>query len=302
MADTKKPYGDVTYADPGYQADKKKRYPIDTEAHVRAAWSYVNQAGNAKQYSAEQLAAIKGRIRAAAKRFGIQISDTSSGRQEQSMDVERRYTPGTVEVRMGGEQRRIGGYAAKFGKLSRNLGGFVERVEPSFFNASRADGWPGVICRYNHDDNMLLGSVGGGTLRLEIDSEGLLYEVQPPSARADVTELIERGDVRYSSFAFRCLEDDWSTSDGQYPMRSLIEGQTVDVAPVNSPAYMDATAGLRSLANHVGAPLEDVQELAQTDELRKFFTVTTGPAVQRKRTFGPAARAALLGSKADPWA
>src|SRR6266576_129359 len=119
MADSKKPYGDVTYADPGYQKDGKKRYPIDTEAHVRAAWSYINKADNASAYSSEQVASIKGRIRSAAKKFGIQISDnsSSSGRSEYGMDVERRYTPGTVEVRMGSEGRpkRIGGYAAKFG-------------------------------------------------------------------------------------------------------------------------------------------------------------------------------------------
>jgi uncharacterized protein len=70
----KKPYGDVTYADPGYQDDHKKRYPIDTAAHARAAWSYINQASNASQYSAEQVKAIKGRIKAALKRFGVEVA------------------------------------------------------------------------------------------------------------------------------------------------------------------------------------------------------------------------------------
>lgn len=70
----KKPYGDVTYADPGYQSDHKKRYPIDTEAHARAAWSYINQSSNARQYSAEQVKAIKGRIKAALKRFGVDVA------------------------------------------------------------------------------------------------------------------------------------------------------------------------------------------------------------------------------------
>ena len=301
---------DTPYADPGYldadgnQASKsgkpgQKRYPIDA-ARVQAAWSYINQAKNAGQYTPEQLASIKSKIMAAMKKAGHQMSDNNAGRSEYAVDVERRYTPGTVEIRMGGDQRRIGGYAAKFGKLSRNLGGFVERVEPGFFNQSRADGWPGVIARYNHDDAFLLGSVGGGTLRMEIDSQGLLYEVTPPQARADVVELVERGDVRHSSFAFRCLEDDWATTDGAYPMRSLVLGQTVDVAPVNSPAYMDATAGLRSLAKAKGVPYEDVAELAQADELRKFFVVTTGAPVRRKAMFGPAA-AAHMGPK-DPWA
>jgi RNA polymerase subunit RPABC4/transcription elongation factor Spt4 len=71
--DTSKPYGDVTYADPGYQKDKKKRYPINTSAHVRAAWSYINQADNAELYTAAQLARVKSRIKSAAKKFGINI-------------------------------------------------------------------------------------------------------------------------------------------------------------------------------------------------------------------------------------
>lgn len=73
--DTSKPYGDVAYADPGYQADKKKRYPIDTAKHVRAAWSYVNQADNAKLYSGAQLRRIKAKIKSAAKKFGIDIQE-----------------------------------------------------------------------------------------------------------------------------------------------------------------------------------------------------------------------------------
>jgi phage head maturation protease len=74
--DPKKPYGDVVYADPGYQDDKKKRYPLDTEAHVRAAWSYISMPKNQEPYTAEQVAAIKGRIRAAAKKFDIELSES----------------------------------------------------------------------------------------------------------------------------------------------------------------------------------------------------------------------------------
>jgi HK97 family phage prohead protease len=72
--DSSKPYGDVAYADPGYKDDGQKRYPIDTEAHCRAAWSYINMPGNQAGYTAEQVAAIKGRIRAAMEKFGMQVS------------------------------------------------------------------------------------------------------------------------------------------------------------------------------------------------------------------------------------
>jgi len=75
--DATEPYGDVKYADPGYR-DNKKRYPIDTPEHIRAAWSYINQSDNANFYDAKQLAAIKARIKAAAQKAGIQISEEAS--------------------------------------------------------------------------------------------------------------------------------------------------------------------------------------------------------------------------------
>lgn len=65
--DSSKPYGDVAYADPGYQADKQKRYPIETEGHIRAAWSFINKSKNQATYTPKQVAAIKGRIVSAWK-------------------------------------------------------------------------------------------------------------------------------------------------------------------------------------------------------------------------------------------
>ena len=62
-----KPYGNVEYADPGYQDDKKKRYPVDTPTHIRAAWNYINKPKNAGKYSDEQVSHIKDAIIAAWK-------------------------------------------------------------------------------------------------------------------------------------------------------------------------------------------------------------------------------------------
>jgi hypothetical protein len=74
-ADSAKPYGNVSYADPGYQKDKKKRYPIDTADHVRSAWSYISQSSNASKYSPAQRESIKARIRTAAKKFKVELSE-----------------------------------------------------------------------------------------------------------------------------------------------------------------------------------------------------------------------------------
>lgn len=188
-------------------------------------------------------------------------------------DTERRYTRGLVEVR-GEGQRSIGGYAAKFNRFSQNLGGFVEQIHPSFFNKSAGDGFPGVMARYNHSDNMLLGTTAGGTLRLAVDGTGLDYTVDPPAARADVVELITRGDVRQSSFAFRTATsggDDWGMTEQGFPLRTLLSGALVDVAPVNTPAYLDTSTGLRSLAARLDVDPAEVEQAAQRGELRKFL-------------------------------
>lgn len=66
--DSDKPYGEVEYADPGYQEDGKKRYPIDTEEHIRAAWSYINKEKNAAKYSSAEVSKIKAKIVAAWKK------------------------------------------------------------------------------------------------------------------------------------------------------------------------------------------------------------------------------------------
>jgi HK97 family phage prohead protease len=83
----KEPYGDVEYADPGYQDDKQKRYPIDTADHVRSALAYIGQSDNATKYSADDLAKVKANIAAAAKKFGIKVSDDGK-RAAEGVDIE----------------------------------------------------------------------------------------------------------------------------------------------------------------------------------------------------------------------
>lgn len=212
-------------------------------------------------------------------------------------DAERRFTSVPVEIRAAGADKlTIGGYAAKFDRMSQNLGGFVERIAPGFFNKSRGDGWPGVVARYNHDDNMLLGTTAAGTLRLALDEIGLEYSVDVPQSRSDVHELVQRGDVRQSSFAFMAYEDDWTTSDQGFPLRTLVSGRLYDVAPVNTPAYEDTSVGLRSLAKKFDADFEEVLTMAEQNELTRFFkrTDTVDPKAQRHSAQAALAKALML--------
>lgn len=61
-------YGKVKFADP-----VNKKYPLDNEEHVRAAWSYINMPKNAAKYQPGAVALMKRRIMAAAKQYGIAI-------------------------------------------------------------------------------------------------------------------------------------------------------------------------------------------------------------------------------------
>ena len=63
-------YGDVTFADP-----VNNKYPIDTPEHVRAAWNYINHKDNAAKYDQDEVDLIKKRIKQAAKKHGVAISD-----------------------------------------------------------------------------------------------------------------------------------------------------------------------------------------------------------------------------------
>jgi uncharacterized protein len=67
-----------------------------------------------------------------------------------------------------------------------------------------------------------------------------------PESRSDILELVERGDLRSSSFAFQTHEDQWGITDGGVALRTLVSGRLIDVAPVSSPAYADTTVAMRS--------------------------------------------------------
>lgn len=204
--------------------------------------------------------------------------------------LERRSTTGVVELRAGGDGgQKLGGYALIYNKYSQNLGGYVEQCAPGLADKSIADGID-VLCRYQHDSDMLLGRTMAETLRLATDGVGLDYEADLPdtSYARDLAVLAKRGDVRHSSFAFRCIEDEWGYTEQGFPLRTLKLVQLVDVAPVVTPAYLDTSTGLRSLAEKRGLDLDAVTKAAAVNELAALMRsgaptvidLAGGPAVR----------------------
>src|SRR5664279_3068184 len=105
-------------------------------------------------------------------------------------EIERRFLSQPVELRAAKPGQSgpgtLFGYAAKFGTLSQDLGGFIETIDPAFFNKSLADGTR-VLCRYNHKDSALLGTSDAGTLTLGVDKVGLFYEDVLPDTESGRT-------------------------------------------------------------------------------------------------------------------
>lgn len=158
--------------------------------------------------------------------------------------LERRNITVEVESRAKGSNIYVEGYAAMFEKRSSNLGGFVEQVMPTAFNKTikEAD----VRALWNHDAQYLLGRTSSKTLELSVDGSGLYYRALLPNTSygRDLAELLERRDVRESSFTFFNIQDNWGLTEEGYPERSLMEVGLIDVAPVTFPAYSDATSGI----------------------------------------------------------
>lgn len=182
---------------------------------------------------------------------------------------ETRYVESDFEVRAKPKGFEFRGYAAKFGSLSSDLGGFVETVRAGAFQKTIQES--DVRALFNHDVNIVLGRNRAGTLRLAEDSTGLAYEIDAPDTMAarDLATSMERGDITQSSFGFDTIHDTWTTSDAGYPKRSLNEVRLYDVSPVVFPAYDDTASVVakRSLARHLNVD----EDLLDSVDLRALL-------------------------------
>ena len=158
-----------------------------------------------------------------------------------SSELERRLIaeqPG-LEVKADENGRTvIRGYAAVFESESQDLGGFHEIIERGAFDDVMRSN-PDVFGKYNHE--RVIGRTSSGTMRLFVDDRGLRYEIDPPRSAADLVELISRGDIRGSSFAFRSRPADeaWQRDANGRMIRRIKKFSFLgDAGPVDTPAYL----------------------------------------------------------------
>lgn len=116
IAETPAPTPGGNYADPGYKADKKKRYPLGDQAQARAAWSYINMPKNQSGYTSAQLKRIKSKIKSAAKKFGIDIAKESAELAQEFTDLLEAYASSSFDN--GAASISVSGYTDDAGKLA----------------------------------------------------------------------------------------------------------------------------------------------------------------------------------------
>jgi HK97 family phage prohead protease len=206
---------------------------------------------------------------------------------------EVRVSTAAFEIRAGvekpaAESRTIRGYAAKFGTVSEPLMSrdskykFRETIAKGAFDGAALDD---VRALFNHDANFVLARSkdGKGTLKLGVDSTGLWYEFEAPNTTVgnDLLELVRRGDIDQSSFAFRIAEGgaEWketgtsSAADPVIYLRTITKiSRVYDVSPVTEPAYADTSVAVRALETFRADPCAD-PAIAETAAWAKRFGI-----------------------------
>jgi HK97 family phage prohead protease len=152
-----------------------------------------------------------------------------------------------VELRASLSGNTLTGHAAVFGVTAKMPGGW-EQMDPSAFDKALASETTDVRALFNHDPSMVLGRQSAGNLRLDVDDQGLAFEVDLPDTTLgrDVRALVEGGLVSGASFGFIPGDDEWDRApDGRQRRTHTRVADLIDVSVVTFPAYDGAGVRLR---------------------------------------------------------
>jgi len=191
-----------------------------------------------------------------------------------NQDIERRtFQVNALRAASEDGKPTIEGYAAVFNQYSQDLGGFVEIIDPGFFDDVLSSD---VRSLMNHDPNYILGRTTNNTLEIKQDEIGLFQRTFPPVVEPDVVRWaadlmvsIKRGDITQQSFAFRLKRtwrgdaedgDEWMVV-GDLIVRRLKKAgckELLDVSPVTYPAYLQT-----NVSAHTRARFDEFKESIQ---------------------------------------
>lgn len=184
------------------------------------------------------------------------------------MEKELRFIRSDINIELS--ERIVSGYAIRFMEESVDLGGFIERIHPEAISIDQIRN-SDIFALFNHEDDMVLGRTGAGTLKLDLREDGLYYEINVPNTVAgnELLEHITRGEMYGTSFAFSLPSDGsgevWSKGEDGNIYRDIINIEILyEISPVFTPAYPTTTISARSLDK-----LNELKNMKENIELRK---------------------------------
>jgi HK97 family phage prohead protease len=129
-----------------------------------------------------------------------------------------------------------------------------------------------VVALFNHDMNMVLARTSSGTLKLNVTGNAMEYEFEAPNTTLgnDLLEMVKRGDVYQSSFAFTVEAEDWQERSGMKPKRVIRSIKKVyDVSPVTYPANPDTMVAKRGYdaTKQIDEDLQKVIDISVESEI-----------------------------------
>jgi HK97 family phage prohead protease len=172
------------------------------------------------------------------------------------------------ELRAKPESRTIFGTATVFNS-SYDMGWYDEEMSSESLNeADMKD----VVALFNHDMNMVLARTSSGTLKLNVTGNAMEYEFEAPNTTLgnDLLEMVKRGDVYQSSFAFTVEAEDWQERSGMKPKRVIRSIKKVyDVSPVTYPANPDTMVAKRGYdaTKQIDEDLQKVIDISVESEI-----------------------------------
>lgn len=184
--------------------------------------------------------------------------DLQTRAQAVDEELEVRADPDKLELRDADPKRPdtvgvIVGRPAKFNVLSKDLGGWKERLRPGVFTRSLAldDDFHDVRALVGHDRNRVIGRKSAGTLEIRQDKTGLDITVFPINTTngRDAYLDIKHRNLDAMSFGMKPRKTEWGRDTGGVVVRDLLDADLAEVSVVAWAQYPQTELSARALAD-----------------------------------------------------
>ena len=255
----------LEFADPGYRADAKKRYPLDTPKAIRRSWYRINR--QADNYTQAQLERIKARAVSAWKtRIHKDGPPTDS-----AMIALLREAPAASVLH---KTRSTEGSGMEFILSDATADRFGDVVEVSGWALDQFKRNP--IALFAHDNQFVIGrwdeiQVTKSDLRAR-----LVLAPRGTSERIDeIRTLIDADILRATSVGFRPVESEPINEKDPWGGRRFTKQELVECSVVAVPANPNALAVAKSLGVSTSTLRMVFGEHADRNILQKSMTDST---------------------------